>query len=80
MKHRLLPLVIVALFLLQPVSVYAGVEVTLDSLDPAIEDANPWFTAWTGYTRHGIFRDHGHNVDIRVVKAGVPSLILRVLF
>jgi hypothetical protein len=68
----MLPLVIVGLFLLQSVSAYGGVEVTLDSLDPAIEDANPWFTVRTGYTRHGIHQDHGHTVEIRVVEAGAP--------
>jgi len=75
MKHGMLPLVIVGLFLLQSMSAYGGVAVTLDSLDPAIEDTNPWFTVWTGYTRHGIHHNHGHNVDIRVVEAGVTTKI-----
>ncbi len=75
MKHRMLPLVIVGLFLLQSVSAYGGVEVTLDSLDPAIEDANPWFTVRTSYTRHGIHQDHGHTIEIRVIEAGVTTKI-----
>lgn len=75
MKYRMLRLVIVGLFLLQSVSAYGGVEVTLDSLDPAIVDANPWFTVWTGYTRHCIIENHGHTVDIRVVEAGVTTKI-----
>ena len=70
----MLSLVIVALLLL-PVSAYAGVEVTLDSLDPAIEDVNPWFTVRTGYSRHGIHGNHGHTADMRVVKAGVTTKI-----
>ena len=75
MKLRLLPLVIIGLFLLKSVSAYGGVEVTLDSLDPAIEDANPWFTVRAGYTRHGFHQDHGHTVDMRVVEAGVTTKI-----
>ena len=75
MKHRMLPLVIVALISLQVVPAYGGVEVTLDPLDPAIEDANPWFSLRTGYTRHGIHQDHGHTVEMRVVKAGVTTKI-----
>ena len=74
MKHGLGPLFIVGL-LLQSASAYAGVEVTLDSLVPAIEDANPWFTIRTGYTRHGIHQDHGHTVETRVIKAGETSKI-----
>jgi hypothetical protein len=70
MKHRMLPLVIVGLFFLQSVSAYGGVEVTLDSLDPAIEDANPWFTVRTGYTRYGFHQDIGGIVETRVIKAG----------
>jgi hypothetical protein len=61
----MLLLAIVALFALQVVPAYGGVEVTLDPLDPAVEDANPWFTVRTGYTRHGIHQDHGHTVDMR---------------
>jgi hypothetical protein len=75
MKHKMLPLVIVCLFLLPSVPAYGGVEVSLDSLDPAIEDTNPWFTVRTGYTRRGIHQDHGHTVEMRVVKAGVTSKI-----
>jgi hypothetical protein len=75
MEHRMLPLVIVGLFFLQSLSAYGGVEVTLDSLDPAIEDVNPWFTVRTGYTRHGIHQDHGHTVEMRVVEAGVTTKI-----
>lgn len=75
MKHWLLFLVIICLFFLQSVLAYGGVEVTLDSLDPAIEDANPWFTVRTGYTRHGIHQDHGHTVDMRVIEAGVTTKI-----
>ena len=71
----MLPFVIVGLFFLQSVSAYGGVKVTLDPLDPAIEDANPWFAVWTGYTRHGIHHDHGHNADIRVVEAGATTKI-----
>jgi len=75
MKYRMLLLAIVGQFLLQPVSVYGGVEVTLDHLDPAIEDANPWFMVRTGYTRHGILQNHGHIAEIGVVKAGVTTKI-----
>lgn len=71
----MLPLVILALLLLQLVPAYAGVEVTFDPLDPAIEDANPWFTVRTGYTRHGIHQDHGHTLETRVVEAGVTTKI-----
>lgn len=71
----MLPFVIVGFFLLQSVSAYGGVEVTLDSLDPAIEDANPWFTVRTGYTRHGIHHNHGHTVEMRLVEAGVTTKI-----
>ncbi len=73
MKHRIFLLVIVGLFLLQSMSAYGAVEVTLDSLDPAIQNANPWFTVRTGYTRHDIHRIHGHSVDMRVVEAGVTT-------
>jgi len=69
------PLVIFGLFLLQFVPAYGSVEVTLDSLDPAIEDANPWFTVRTGYTRHGLHQDQGHTVDMRVAEAGVTTKI-----
>jgi len=77
MKHRMLSLVIfTALFLLQSASTYGGEEVTLDSLDPPVEDANPRFTVWTGYTRHGLHENQGQIVDIRVVEAGVTTKIL----
>lgn len=75
MKPKMLPLVIIGLFLLQSVSADCGVEVTLDSLDPAVEDANPWFTVRTGYTRHGIHQDHGHTVEMRVAEAGKTTEI-----
>jgi hypothetical protein len=55
-------------------SAYGAVKVTLDSLDPAIQNANPWFTVRTGYTRHDI-QIHGHSVDMRVVEAGVTTKI-----
>jgi hypothetical protein len=71
----MLPLVIVGFFLPQSMPAYGGVEVTLDSLDPEIDDANPWFTVRTGYTRHGIHQDHGHTVEMRVVEAGVTTKI-----
>jgi hypothetical protein len=75
MKHGILPLVIVGFLLLQSLSAYGDVEVTLDSLDPTIEDANPWFTIRTGYTRHGLHQNHGHTVDMRVIEAGVTTRI-----
>jgi hypothetical protein len=75
MKLRVLLLVIVGLLLLPLLPAYGGVEVTLDSLDPAIEDTNLWFSIRTGYTRHGIHQDHGHTVDMRVVEAGVTTKI-----
>jgi hypothetical protein len=72
----MLPLVIVVgLFFLQSVLAYGGVEVTLDSLDPAIDDANPWFTVRTGYTRHGFHQDIGGTVEMRVIKASVTTKI-----
>jgi hypothetical protein len=71
----MLPLVIVGLFLLLSLPAFGGVEVTLDALDPAIEDANPWFTVRTGYTRHGIHQDHGHTVEMRVIEAGLTTKI-----
>lgn len=80
MKHRMLPLVIVGLFILQSVPAYGGVEVTLDTLDPAIEDANPWFTLRIGYTRHGIHQNHGHSVEMRVIEAGVTTKLPVNLF
>lgn len=75
MKYRKLPFIIVGLFLLWSASAYGGVEVTLNSLDPAIEPANPWFTIRTGYTRHGIHQNHGHTVDMRVIEAGATTKI-----
>lgn len=75
MKYRVLLLVIVGLLILRSPPAYGGVKVTLDSLDPAIEDANPWFTVRTGYTRHGIHHDHGHTIDMRVAEAGVTTKI-----
>ena len=65
----------VGLFLLQSVPAHGGVKVTLDALDPAIEQANPWFTVRTGYTRHGIHQNHGHTVEMRVVAAGATTKI-----
>lgn len=72
-KPGILHLVIITLFLLPLIPAYAGVEVTLDPLDPAIEEINPWFSIRTGYTRHGIHQDHGHTVDTRVVAAGTTT-------
>jgi len=73
--RSMLPLVMVALILLAAMPTCAAVQVTLDPLDPAIEDANPWFTARTGYTRHSIHNDQGHTADMRVVRAGATSRI-----
>jgi len=74
----MLPLQILVLLLFQPVPAFAGVEVTLDALDPldpAIEEANPWFVIRTGYTRHGIHQNHGHTVEMGVIEAGVTTKI-----
>ena len=75
MKHSLLLKLTVSLILLPSVSVYGGIEVTLDSLNPTIEGANPWFTIRTGYTRRGIHHNDGHTVEVRLIKAGETSKI-----
>ena len=75
MKHRMLLIVSVGLFLLLSLPALGGVAVTLDALDPAIEDSNPWFTVTTGYTRHGIHRDHGYTLETRVIEAGRTTKI-----
>jgi hypothetical protein len=68
MKRRMLSIVIVGLFLLLSLPAFGGVAVTLDALDPAIKDSNPWFTVTTGHTRRGNHHDHRHAVKTRVIE------------
>jgi hypothetical protein len=75
MKHRMLLSVIVGLFLLQSSLAFGGVEVTLDPLDPAIEDESSWFSIRTSTTRRGIHSIVGNTMEMRVIEAGETTKI-----